>query len=329
MEFDYYCGLDIHKDKYAACLLDKKGNEIRSHSFKPSKEALQQFLTGIPNSNCIIIIENCTMWRYAYKIIKKLGYAITLADSNATKKLITSKKTDKYDAKALADLKRANLLPELYIPNDEILKLRDLTHYLISLREIIKKLKIKIKSELQKHGIKYSKNIYDSMGLYWLNSLKIISITSIVHILEQVQKEEKIIHNQIKKIALSLKETKLLMSIPGIAEYLATVIYAEIGTISRFKSAKRFVMYCGLCPGISQTGNSAYDIKNTRYNRTLKYAFHISSGRASVMNESYFKTLYKKRIIKDNMPKARRVIAQKMATISWHMLTKNQEFKFT
>lgn len=329
MEFDYYCGLDIHKDKYVACLLDKKGTEIRSHEFKSSKEALQQFLTGISNANCIVIIENCTMWRYAYNIIRELGYAIAYADANATKKLITSKKTDKYDAKALANLKRVNLLPELYIPSDEILKLRDITHHLISLREMIRKLKVKIKSELLKQGIKYSKNIYDSLGLYWLKSLKIHSIVSLVHILEQVQKEEKIIHNQVKKVALTLKETQLLMTIQGVGHYLATVIYAEIGSISRFNSAKKFVMYCGLCPGISQSGNSSNDIKNTRYNRILKHAFQLASGRASIMQESYFRTLYQKRKLKENMPKAKRIIAQKMAIITWNILTKNQEFKMS
>lgn len=326
MEFNYYCGLDIHKEKYVACLLDKKGNEIRTHEFQASKEALQQFLTGIPNSDCVVIIENCTMWRYAYNIVKELGYVVAFADANATKKLISSKKTDQLDAKALANLKRANLLPELYIPPDEILKLRDVTHHLISLREMIIKLKVKIKSELQKQGIKYSKNIYDSVGFYWLKSLKIPSIISLVQILEQVQKEEKIIYNQVKKVASTLKETKLLLTVQGIGYYLATVIHAEIGSISRFSSAKKFVMYCGLCPGISQSGNSSQNIKNTRYNRTLKHAFHLASGRASIMQESYFKRLYQKRKLKENMPKAKRVIAQKMAIITWNMLTKNQEF---
>ncbi len=325
---EYYCGIDIHKDNYVACLMDKDGNEIRSLEFKANKESLQQFLVGIPNSDCTMTIENCTMWRYAYKILNELGFnKIKLADAIATKKLIGSKKTDYYDAKALADLTRSNLLPQLYIPNEDILHLRDLTHHLMFIREIIRKHKVKIKSELQKQGLKYSPKIWNSIGFHWLKSLKNNTVTSLVFLLEKISQEEKKIHSDVKKIAKSLKQTQLLMTIQGVGEYLALVIYAEIGTISRFLSVKKFVMYSGLCPGINQSGNSSYNIKNLRYNRTLKHAFQLASGRASIMADSYFQKKYLAIKAKKDMPKARRIIAQKMAIITWNMLTKNQEFK--
>lgn len=330
METKYYCGIDIHKDKYVACLMDKKGKEIRTHDFKPNKESIQQFLTGVPNSDCTITIENCTMWRYAYKTLSELGFnKMKLADSIATKKLISSKKTDYYDAKALADLTRADLLPEIYIPNEEILNLRDLTHHLMFIRETIRKHKVKIKSELQKNGIKYSPKLWTNIGYYWLKSLKNNTITSLVFILEKITEEEKRVHSSVKKIANTKKETQLLMTIEGIGEYLALVIYAEIGSISRFSSAKKFVMYCGLCPGISQSGNSSQNIKNTRYNRTLKHAFQVGSGRASIIDNSYFQKKYLSVKVKKDMPKAKRVIAQKMATFVWNILTKKEEFKIS
>lgn len=324
---DYYCGLDIHKDSYTACLMDNKGTEIRSHTFNASKNALQQFLTGIPNSNCIITIENCTVWRYAYKLLLELGFTkIKLADSIATKQIIKSKKTDYYDAKALADLTRANLLPELYIPDENILNLRDLTHHIISIRKIIRELKVKIKSELRKRGLKYSSNLWNSVGFHFLKSLKLYTITSLVFLLEKIITEEKKVHSKVKNLAHSFNETQLLMSIPGIGEYLALVIYAEIGTITRFSSSKKFVMYSGLCPGIEQSGNLNKNIKNKRYNRTLKHAFQLASGRASFVENSYFKTKYLSVVSKKEMPKARRVIAQKMAIIVYQILIKKQNY---
>lgn len=53
---DLYCGLDIHKNKYVGCILDKEGNEIRSGEFVSTKEALTQFLSGIANTTCTIVI---------------------------------------------------------------------------------------------------------------------------------------------------------------------------------------------------------------------------------------------------------------------------------
>ncbi len=148
MEFETYCGLDIHKEKYVACLLDKKGGELRNGSFSSTKEALMQFLSGIDNTTCVVVIENCGMWRFAYKIIKELGFYVKLCEGYQTKKIVGQKKTDHNDAKVLANLARTNYLHELYIPSDNILRLRDLCHHLKSLRDIRIIYKNKIKGEL-------------------------------------------------------------------------------------------------------------------------------------------------------------------------------------
>ena len=192
---------------------------------------------------------------------------------------------------------------------------------------MIRKLKVKIKCELQKRGIKYSPRLWTLMGFHWLKSLNDSIITSLTWLLESIKSEEKKVHSNVKRVANSLKSTQLLMTIQGVGEFLALVIYAEIGTISRFSSAKKFVMYSGLCPGIEQSGNSSKNVKNNRYNRTLKHAFQLASGRASLIENSYFQKKYLVVKAKKDMPKAKRVIAQKMAIIVWNMLSKGQEYR--
>ena len=327
MTIEYYCGLDIHKDKYFGCLLNKDGTEIRVGAFKPTFEELQQYFSGIGNTQCIVIIENCTGWMYAYKLISKLGMKTKLADSNATKKLVGKKKTDYYDAKALADLARSNLLPELYIPNDKILEYRDLTHHLKGLREHKTKLKNQIKSELQKNGIKYTgENLWTIKGFAWLKLLKNPVIDSYIIIHNSIEIQDKKVFAEIEKISKKLKQTQLLMTIVGVGPYLALIIYSEIADITRFKSIKSLNMYTGLCPGVYQTGNTKFDVKNNKCNHFLKWALHMASGRAMMVKTS---NIFKKRYkfyLKKGMGTARRIIARDMLHIIWHMLNKNEEF---
>lgn len=327
MTQNLYCGLDIHKDKYVACLLDKEGNELRNGEFPSTKDAITQFFSGIDNTSCTVIIENCGMWRYAYKILKELGFQVKLTDGTKTKKIVGQKKTDYNDAQVLANLARTNYLPKLYIPDDDILAYRDLTHHLRGIRQIRTTLKIKIKHELMKKGIKYKSNIWNIQGHAWLRMLQIFSITSLVSLLEEVDKEEKEIHKQVIKLAKQLKPTKLLMTIPGVGEYLALVIYSEIGNIARFKTVKKLVMYSGLCPGIHQTGDTNRQVKNIFCNRFLKFAFVEGSGCSVILGNKTFKDKYQKYKTKLGMPTARRIIARHMATIVWHMLTKNEPYK--
>jgi len=57
----------------------------------------------------------------------------------------------------------------------------------------------------------------------------------------------------------------LLTTIPGIGQYSAIVILAEIGDYSRFKKAKQMVAYAGIDPAVKQSGMSAY-----KHNRISK-----------------------------------------------------------
>jgi len=73
-------------------------------------------------------------------------------------------KSDKIDAKTLADSARGNLLPTSWIPPKEIRELRDLVRQRIFLVRQRAKVKNKIKAELIKRGIDYKRNIFSKAG---------------------------------------------------------------------------------------------------------------------------------------------------------------------
>ena len=154
-----YCGVDVHKDSYTGCVMDVSGNIVRKHEFPPSKDAIERFVCGIPNSQMGIAIEACGIWRSAYKTFTDLGYNVKLANPKKTHDIACNKKMDKVDAKTLADLLRTNYLPEVYIPDEEVLKLRDLARHKVSLMRLRVSVQVKIKAYLLRDGVKYGKNI--------------------------------------------------------------------------------------------------------------------------------------------------------------------------
>ena len=106
-------GIDIHKEKLVGCIMDENGNITRDHIFPYSKEAIERFLCGISSSEITIALEACGMWRGVYMILSELGYNVKLANPKKTHDIACNKKTDKVDAKILADLLRTNYLPEV------------------------------------------------------------------------------------------------------------------------------------------------------------------------------------------------------------------------
>jgi transposase len=318
-----YGGIDIHKEKLAGCIMDRDGNVTREHTFPSSKKAVERFLCGIPSPGITVAIEACGMWRGIYTILTEMGYEVKLANPKKTHDIAGSKKMDKIDAETLADLLRTKYLPEIWIPDEQTLRFRDLTRHKSNLTRLKTQIQCKIKGYLLRKGMKYGK-LWNEKTLATLAEDP--DIKNLVNIYYSLQKEEKEVMKRIKQVARNRKEATLLMSMPGIAEFSSLMILAEIGDIQRFPSPKELVSYAGLCRGIYQTGSTERSVRNTAVNKWLKWIIYVCSGRAIMVDtrfQEYFYQIQKRK----GYNTARRATARKMLTILWYMLTKKEPYR--
>ena len=320
-----YGGIDTHKENFVGYIMDEEGRLVREHSFPATKEAVEKFTTGIPNSQMTIAIEACGIWRGAYNIFRELGYEVKLASPKKVHDIVGSKKMDKEDAKALANLLRTNYVPEVYILDDDVLRLRDLARHKANLTRLRVKVQVKIKGYLLREGVKYGKNIWTKKALSELSE-KDLNVKNRITVYWCLKGEEKEVMNRIRKMAKNMKKATLLMTMSGTGEYSAILILGEIGDIKRFKTPKELVSYAGLCPGIYQSGNTERTERNQAVNKWLKWILYECSGRASMLDprfQSYYYKVQKKKGFKT----ARRAVGRKMLTIIWYMLTKEEPYR--
>jgi transposase len=319
-----YAGIDIHKENLAGCIMDKDGNIKREHSFPSSKKAVERFFCGISSPEIAIAIEACGMWRGIHKILTEIGYEVKLANPKKTHDIAGSKKMDKIDAKTLADLLRTKYLPEVWIPDEQTLQFRDLTRHKANLTRLRTQVQGKIRGYLLRKGAKYSK--LSSEKTLTILAEEDPDIKNLVHVYHCLKEEEREVMRRIKRIAQNMKETTLMMSMPGIAEFSSLMILAEIGDVKRFTSPKELVSYAGLCCGIYQTGNTERTVHNTAVNKWLKWIIYECSGRA-LMLDPRFQNYYYKIKEKKGFKTARRATARKMLTIIWYMLTNEEPYR--
>lgn len=321
---ELYAGVDIHKDKYVGCIMDAAGKVVREHTFPPTAEGVQSFLVGMPVKS--IAIEACAMWRYAHILFHELGYTIKLSSAKKTHDIACRKKTDKVDAKILADLLRTGYLPEVYIPSDEMLNLRDLCRGKANLTRMRVEVQMKIKSRLLTLGVAYPQKLWNKKNLALLLEWNDPLLNNMLKIRECIVLEEKEMESRVESKAKSHRIANLLKTIPGVGYFGALMIISEIADINRFKTPKELVMYAGLCPGIYQTGNTEINVKNNAVNKWLKWILTECSGRASTLPENRFQLHYAQINLRKNAKVARRSTARKMLTIIWHMLKDEQPF---
>lgn len=102
---------------------------------------------------------------------------------------------------------------------------------------------------------------------------------------------------EIIKIAETMDEYNLLLSIDGIGENLASRTLAEIGNIKRFKTREALIAYAGLDPNISQSGqisgeHLSISKKGNKRLRCLLYlgvSSNIRTKKENAINQFYQK----------------------------------------
>lgn len=87
-----------------------------------------------------------------------------------------------------------------------------------------------------------------------ISSTKLLVIEA-VHVLHMIDTTLTLLLSQMRTLAKSLKEYKIVMAMPGVGEILGPRIIAEIGDVRRFHSASALVAYAGLDAPPFQSGS--------------------------------------------------------------------------
>ena len=324
-----FIGIDSHRETLHSTAINNDGEVISSHKFPNNKEAMIEFLKPFSPWNTFFSLEACGTWRGPYNILRELGYNnIKLANPLKTHQIAKEKKTDKKDSEILADLNRTNYLPEVFILPDEILELRDHTRHKCKISRFLTRVKNSIKMTLLREGIAYDDNLWNRDGLNWLRKQNNEVIDDFISIYESIELKLKRVTKKIEKIAGSKENTRLLKTIPGIGDFGATLIYAEIGDINRFPTIKDLHSYAGVVPGIYQSGSKTRSTKKKEVNHWLKWILYQCAGRAIILkNKNRFREHYYKISKRKDWKIAKKSTARKFLTVIWHVLKQKQPYQ--
>jgi len=113
-------GFDYHKKGTQAAAVDDQGNIIREMRVLNDSSSLKGFLKGLPKP-LKGVVEAGPTWGWIYDTLNALGVKMIVANPSAVRAIAEAKiKTDKIDARMLASLLRVGLIPEVYVPMDEV-----------------------------------------------------------------------------------------------------------------------------------------------------------------------------------------------------------------
>ncbi|MDR0872813.1 MAG: IS110 family transposase [Prevotellaceae bacterium] len=126
------CGLDVHKSFVVACIASTNSQGVttyKSRRFSTFTKGLTSLSFWLAEANCGDVCMESTgkYWIPVYNILEKTCNVV-LAHPKYVK-AIRGKKTDKKDAKWIADIFKHDLVQGSFIPPPDIRQLRDLCRY--------------------------------------------------------------------------------------------------------------------------------------------------------------------------------------------------------
>jgi len=342
-----YIGIDYHKNSFTVAFLDSTKRVMLTKKYTK----IEDFKTDLSKYKeegyrAKIAVETLTGVKHFLKQIRE-DNEVYLINTNKFKSILkgvnTDKKSDRLDAETIAIYLEKDLLPTVYIPEEDIERLRQLLkareNYINQRRNIMNQthsllleygIKVKNRQLITEKGIKEVENSLEKIPLEIQEVVKSY-IGMIEYITKEIKKIEEIINQYVEKNQEIKEKKDLLESIPGVGEITALTFISIIGNVARFESSKKIGAYVGLVPRVYGSGDSISMGRITKRgdstlrNKLLQAAISLLKTKEKNSLKEFFNNLIKSGVSKN---KARIALARKLATI-WIPLIqqKNKELK--
>ena len=147
-----YVGIDLHRKRSQIAAVDGQGTELLSRRVANEPEALKAILVEL-GGELQVALEATYGWEWLAELLEAEGHELHLSHPLRTKAIAAARvKTDAVDARTLAHLLRADLLPEAYVAPRELRDLRELLRHRVALTGMRSALKNRVHAILAKHG---------------------------------------------------------------------------------------------------------------------------------------------------------------------------------
>lgn len=258
-----YVGVDLHKKVITACVMDANRKIVREAKLYPDEpDRIVEFFEGLGEYK--VVLEATASYYWFVELLEPTAEEVVLANPAKMRVIAEStKKTDKLDARILAEFLARDMVPRAYMPTPRQRQHRALVRHRKYLRERATAVKCKIRHVLADHNAD-RRDLFSAAGRAYLKSLKLNEVDRFRT--ADLWKEWESIEERLAKTAAKIKAfakkapraeaeaRALLKSAPGVGVVTAEAVLAELGDVRRFKNAKAVCSYAGLAPTVRQTG---------------------------------------------------------------------------
>jgi transposase len=320
-----YVGIDVHRKRSQVAVIDQGGKVLANRNVNNGVTPILSVIGGLP-SGTKAAFEAAYGWGWLVELLEDYGFEPHLVHPLQCKAIASARlKNDKVDAATLAQLLRADLLPEAWIAPPAVRQLRAMLRHRAQLVRLRTLLRNRIHAVLADHGHGRPGGCWSGPGREWLASLELPAVSREViqdalALIDALQQPIDRLDWEVHQHAKADPRVKVLTQLPGVGPFTALVLLAEIGDIGRFGSARKLASWAGLTPTVRGSD------RTVRHGHISKQGsvwarWVLCEAAQTAKRHPDFAASYQAIARRRGKKIATTAIARKLATRAYHLLT--------
>jgi len=333
----YYMGVDNHKQRSHLTIMEEDGAIVKAGSVLNYRSEIQDFLRGLETEMKAVVEAGYSSY-VLVDILEDLGVEVKVAHPLEVKAIAKAKiKTDKRDSRILADLLRANLIPEAHKRSPETRRaqrvLRQRVFFVAGQTRVknrVRALLAQQPEDIQK-AIGLEKELFSQKGIARLKAVEMASVDKalvegLLKLHEELRALIKTSDKLVEELFQKMPEAQRIYTVPGFGKFFSVLVATEIDDIRRFESAAKLHSYAGVIPSTHSSGMRSYQGKMTREgNRWLRWAA-VEAVWPAIRHDRGLQLFYQKYASRKKPNAAKVATARRLLTIIYTILKEGRNY---
>jgi transposase len=344
-----YVGIDQHRKQLTVSVRDESGSVLLRRQVSTEWKKVRAFFDEVralagPHGGYLSVVEICGFNDWLVKLLPEHGCQETVVVQPEER---SKHKTDRRDASGLSEILWINRdrisqglpvrgLRRIQLPDPAAQADRRLTSQRHDVgRELTRSIN-RLKAVLRRHNLEQecpTKGIQTKRARIWLNELRLSPVER-AELNHQLARQD-LLRKQLNELQIAIFKrfesnpmAQLISTLPGAAAYSALGLACRIGDIRRFKHPRSLANYWGLTPGSRNSGETdrlgSITKQGSAMARFLLGQLVLHVLRKDAWMRTWFRNIKRRRGSKI----ARVAVMRRLATILWHMVTRNESYVY-
>ncbi len=251
MDSAKYIGMDVHKETISIAVLSASGKLVMELVIETKSLTIIQFVRGL-RGDLHVTLEEGTWAAWLYDLLRPHVREVVVCDPRKNALLKTGNKSDRIDARKLAELLRSNLLRPVYHGEHGVRTLKELSRSYLTISGDLARVMTRLKALYRSWAIACAgKQVYaPRYREQWLGKITEAGVRRRAEFYYQQFDALRALRQQVRRELLAEsgkhKASQLLCQIPSIGPIRAALLIAILQTPYRFRTKRQLWSYGGL-----------------------------------------------------------------------------------